>query len=89
MKKRAFKRAFGLEYGNKDLEAPIVSIRDAQISADEIVRIARRYNVPVVEKKELAAALENVELDNEIPQHLYEAVAIVLNSIEGRKESKS
>lgn len=65
--------------------APMVSVRDAGIGADELVKIAKRFNVPIVERKDLARSLETVELDSEIPEHLYEAIAIVINSLEREK----
>ena len=49
-----------------------------------IVKLARRFNVPVVEKPTLARVLSTLDTDQHIPQSLYEAVALLINEIERR-----
>jgi len=46
--------------------------------ARKIVALAEESGVPVMERAELAVALSQVELDQEIPAELYRAVAEVL-----------
>lgn len=79
---KKFKRAIGLEYRGEDNLAPQVTIKGDALDADEIVALAERYGIPVVEKKELAQALELIETGAEIPESLYRAVAIVLAELE-------
>lgn len=84
MKKPAqYKIAVGLSYNGGD-DTPSVDINEQRLSADEVVKIARRYGIPVVEKPELAAALADVEVGTDIPEDLYEAVALLLSEIESR-----
>jgi type III secretion system FlhB-like substrate exporter len=45
------------------------------------VALAKRYGVPVVERPELAEALSEVELDQEVPAHLFEVAASLLVEI--------
>ncbi len=77
--------ALGLQYEDGGQEAPVLSVKGEYLLADEIVKIARRYGVPVVEDEELAGALRGQELDEEIPEELYHAVAVVLHSLDGNK----
>lgn len=46
-----------------------------------IIEVASENNVPVRENPALAAALAKVELDAEVPENLYRAVAQVLGFI--------
>lgn len=76
--------AIGLSYDNNRETAPTLSVRGEHLLADEIVRIAKRYGVPVVEDEALATALRDRELDEEIPEELYQAVAVVLHTLESK-----
>ncbi len=80
--KARYRTAIGLEYDPKDCGAPVVGIKGEYLSADEIVKIARRYGVPIVEKPALAQALRPVELEQQIPESLFEAVASILNGLD-------
>jgi len=79
--KNRYKLAVGLEYDEKDSDAPVVGTKGEYFSADEIVKIAKRFGIPVVEKPELARALKSLEENESIPEELFEAVAIVLNEL--------
>ena len=79
---KKFKRAIGLKYSDLGEVAPVVTIKGDALDADEIVALAERYGVPVVEKKQLAQALELIETGAEIPESLYRAVALVLAELE-------
>lgn len=94
-KKSAYKLAVGLHYDPSQnagdsggSQTPKVEIRGDDLMADDVVKIARRFGIPVVEKPELARALSSVEIDSEIPEELFEAVAATLNEIEKRTRSK-
>lgn len=78
LKKRT-KSAIGLAYQEAGRDsAPQISVHGEQILADEIVRIAKRFNVPIVEDAHLAQALGKLNVDTEIPEELYESVAVIL-----------
>lgn len=79
-----YRRAVGLGYDERRGAAPHVTVNGEELSADEIVRVARRFGVPVVERKELAEALGGLDADQEIPPDLYEAVAVLLHELERR-----
>ena len=61
---------------------PRVGVKAAAMTAEKVVSIAKRFGVPVVEDSALARSLDAVELDSEIPEELFEAVAVVLARLE-------
>lgn len=77
-----YERAVGLQYGGQQGETPLLTVKGEALRADEIVRIAKRFGIPVVEHPQLAETLSRVEIDRPIPERLFEAVAIVLNALE-------
>lgn len=48
---------------------------------DKIIESAREHGVPIEENAALAQALSTIELDEEIPEALYRAVAEILGFI--------
>jgi flagellar biosynthesis protein len=65
--------------GETDIDtAPRVVCKGEYGLADTIVALAKRYGVPVVERAELTEALMQVPLDQEIPDELFEAAAVLL-----------
>jgi flagellar biosynthesis protein FlhB len=71
--------AVALTYRGDDMSAPKVIAKGQDLIAQRIKQIAREHNVPVVENKPLARALYgSVEVDQEIPYELFQAVAQVL-----------
>lgn len=79
--KSKYKAAAGLMYDETDQPTPILSARGEESGADKIVAIAERYGVPVVEDEQLASSLVKLDEGDEIPEELFEPVAIVLNRI--------
>ena len=77
-----YKAAVALEYDHRGNGAPTVSVSGDQVSPDEIVKIARRFGIPVIEKPHLARALSSVAPGEAIPEKLFEAVALVLCEID-------
>lgn len=73
-----FEYAVGLAYDVSHQEAPHVVVKGEGHTADEVVRIARRFGVPVVERGEISELLSGIPLDERIPEDLYEAVALIL-----------
>lgn len=49
--------------------------------AEKIIEAAREHGVPIEEDPALAAALSVLEIDQEIPPELYQAVAIIIGFI--------
>lgn len=75
---RARKRAVALRYQGENDEAPRVVAKGAGYLADRIIEIAREHGVHVHEDPDLVGLLSAVEVNREIPAHLYRAVAEIL-----------
>ena len=71
------KKAVALEYG--DHRAPRLTAKGDDAMAKAIVEEAIRLGVHVAEDAQLVALLSELELDQEIPEDLYTAVAVILS----------
>lgn len=71
--------AVALKYDRDSGSAPVVVAKGADYMAQKIKDIAKENKVEIVENKPLARMLYfNVEIDQEIPQELYQMVAEIL-----------
>lgn len=70
--------AVALKYEQGSIGAPIVVAKGADYMAAQIRNIATDAGVPITRDVPLARALYQLEIDEEIPEDLYEAVAVVL-----------
>ncbi|MFA5905293.1 MAG: flagellar biosynthesis protein FlhB [Desulfobacula sp.] len=71
--------AVALKYDGKTMDAPKVLAKGAGPVAENIRRIAKENNVPLVEDKQLARNLySSVDIGGEVPMELYQAVAELL-----------
>ncbi|MBU1196485.1 MAG: flagellar biosynthesis protein FlhB [Proteobacteria bacterium] len=71
--------AVALKYDKEKMDAPFVVAKGAGPVAKNIRRIARENDVPLVEDKDLARNLySNVDIGQEVPSELYQAVAELL-----------
>jgi len=71
------KKAAALKY-ELSYDAPIVTAAGVGYLADKIIEEAEKNSVPVVQNKELANLLMNVDVGSNIPEELYNAVAEVI-----------
>ncbi len=69
--------AVALKY-SKELHAPKVVAKGAELIAQKIKEIAKKNSIPVVEDKPLARALYKLEIGEYIPEELYRAVAKII-----------
>src|SRR5690606_20335911 len=70
--------ATALRYQDDDDEAPRVIAQGQGDLARRMIDAARAYGVPVVRDIPVARALAELEIGDEIPEELYEAVAEIL-----------
>lgn len=61
--------------------APVVSAKGAGAVAERIEEIAREAGVPIEQNPMMAEALSQIEVDQEIPLELYQAVAVLVGFI--------
>ncbi|KNH28396.1 flagellar biosynthesis protein FlhB [Pseudomonas syringae] len=58
--------------------APTLTARGDEELAEEILRIARDYEVPIYENAELMKLLARMELGDSIPEELYRTIAEII-----------
>jgi flagellar biosynthesis protein len=71
------KKAVAMAYRAED-GAPRVVARGSGVTAEAMISLARESGVYVHQSAELVNLLMQVDLDSEIPQELYQAVAEIL-----------
>ena len=78
--------AVALKYDKEKSTAPIVIAKGADYLAQKIKEIARENKIEIVENKPVARMLYyNVDVEQEIPPELYQAVAEILAYVYGLK----
>ena len=71
--------AVALQYEETQMNAPRIAAKGEMFLAQKIIEIAKSHNVPVIRNITLARSLFTLELEEEIPEELYETVAEILN----------
>lgn len=71
------KKAAALRY-EENLSAPVVTANGMGFIADKILEKAEENEVPIVYNKELTDLLCNVDVGEDIPSDLYEAIAHII-----------
>ena len=72
------KRAAALRYDQYSDGAPRLVAKGSGVVAEKIIELAKRHNIPIVEDPLLVDSLIKLDLYEEIPPHLYEAVAKIV-----------
>jgi len=72
------RKAAALSYDQASNMAPRVVAKGKGRIAEQIVKVARESDVPLLEDRNLVNVLEAMELETEIPAELYRAVAEVI-----------
>lgn len=67
-----------LKYERGKSDAPVITAKGADLMAAQIREIAKESGVPVKQDVPLARALYEFDVEQEIPEKFYEAVAVVL-----------
>ncbi|MBE2250984.1 MAG: EscU/YscU/HrcU family type III secretion system export apparatus switch protein [Myxococcus sp.] len=73
--------AIALKYDREKDGAPRVIAKGMRLKAEKIKELARAAGVPFMKNTTLAAALYRVDVGQEVPEELYDAVAEVLNFV--------
>ena len=71
------KKAAALTYQGKG--APVLIAKGEGHEADLMVEVGQQSEIPIVEGEALANYLQGVEVGEEVPEILFESVAIVLS----------
>ena len=78
--------AIAIKYDREHDSAPRILAKGVDSRAEAIKAMARESNVSMLRNVPLAHALLRVEVGEEIPEELYDAVAEVLNFVHALKE---
>jgi flagellar biosynthetic protein FlhB/flagellar biosynthesis protein len=73
--------AIALKYNTEKDAAPRVVAKGMRLKAEKIREIAKQYNIPVMKNVSLANSLYRVDVGQEIPEELFDAVAEILNFV--------
>ncbi len=73
--------AIALKYDKDKDAAPRVVAKGMRLKAEKIREIAKQYNIPIMRNVPLANALYRIDVGQEVPEELYDAVAEVLNFV--------
>lgn len=73
--------AVAIRYRSEEMRAPTIISCGKGVTAQKIKQMARRYDIPIVHNVELARALVEVGLEQEIPEEFFEPVAEILRFV--------
>jgi flagellar biosynthesis protein len=73
--KKNIKEAVALKYNPEESSSPMVTAKGKGETAERIVQTASEYNIPIQEDPSLVHLLSKLEIDESIPEELYEVVA--------------
>ncbi|MBF0559915.1 MAG: EscU/YscU/HrcU family type III secretion system export apparatus switch protein, partial [Nitrospirae bacterium] len=73
--------AVALKYDSAAMGAPTLVAKGTNLVAERIKALAKEHGVPVVEDKPLARSLYKLELNQEIPEAFYKALAAILANV--------
>jgi len=78
-----------LRYDTEVDEVPVVTAKGADYVAERIKEVAREHDIPIIENKPLARTIyQEVEIGENIPIDLYQAVAEILALVYEINEKK-
>ena len=80
--------AIAIQYDRNADNAPRVVAKGMRLKAEKIREIAKEAGVPIMKNVQLANALYRVDVGQEIPEELYDAVAEVLNFVFALQEQE-
>ncbi|MCL2497820.1 MAG: EscU/YscU/HrcU family type III secretion system export apparatus switch protein [Symbiobacteriaceae bacterium] len=72
------RRAVALRYQPREDDAPLVIAKGERLMAERIIEAAKELGMHIVEDSQLSASLVRLEVRQEIPPELYQAVAEVI-----------
>ena len=74
-------QAAALQYDQDRHEAPVVVAKGSSAVAEKIIAMAKKHNIPLQRDPELLQILMKLEINQEIPENVFHAVAEVLSMV--------
>ncbi|MEA3354688.1 MAG: EscU/YscU/HrcU family type III secretion system export apparatus switch protein [Campylobacterota bacterium] len=81
MEKQFIQKATALKYDNQKDSAPKVIAQGSRETANNIIKIAKEFEIPIKKDEDLVEMLSQIELNRQIPVELYQAVAEVFSFV--------
>ncbi len=75
------KKAVALKYDRSTDRAPRVTAKGKGEVANNIIKVAELHKLPIKKDEDLIELLSKVEIDREVPENLYKAVAELFSYI--------
>ena len=75
------KLAVALKYEREKNPAPVVSAKGRGYMAQQIIELAKQYNIEIRQDRDLVQMLEKLDIDTPIPLEAYAAVAEILSYV--------
>ena len=76
-------QAVALQLSDEADTPPTISAKGDHDLARHIVACAKKHGIPIVERPEVCSALESFDVDEAIPQELFEVAARILAEVGG------
>jgi len=80
--------AVAIQYDKTTMMAPQVIAKGQRLYAEYIKDLAKQYDIPIIRNVPLAWSLLELEIDDDVPETLYTAVAEILTFVYKLKEAK-
>ncbi|MBN2809628.1 MAG: EscU/YscU/HrcU family type III secretion system export apparatus switch protein [Deltaproteobacteria bacterium] len=71
-------QAAALQYDQERHQAPVVVAKGSRIVAEKIIALAKKHDIPLQRDPELLQILMKLEINQEIPENIFHAVAEIL-----------
>ena len=68
-------KAVALQYDLEKDNAPLITAKGQGVTASNIIKIAKDNNIPIQKDEDLVELLSKIDIDKEIPNSMYKAVA--------------
>lgn len=78
MPKKNIKKAVALKYDKQKDDAPRVVAKGQGQVAENIIELAKKYDIPIKDDPDLIEVLSSLEINEAIPSEIYVAVAELL-----------
>jgi flagellar biosynthesis protein len=75
------KLAVALKYERDKHDAPVIAAKGKGYMAEQILLLAKQYNIEIRQDADLVHMLEKLDLDTPIPLEAYAAVAEILSYV--------
>ena len=87
--KNIVQKAVALKYDIDKDNAPKITAKGKGETASNIIKIAKEKNIPIKKDEDLIELLSQIDIDKEIPDSMYKAVAEIFSFIYDLSNNKN